>query len=145
MSAPSDTPTYLHGCSATEQARLLKQARLLEATLFNQLEYSGARGLLEVGSGVGAQTEILLRRFPGLHVTGVDLSEAQLVAARAHLERLAWCRERYTCSRPMRATCRSQRVSSMRRFCAGCLNMCPRLRACSTKCGACCCPARRST
>ncbi|OLG34084.1 methyltransferase [Xanthomonas oryzae pv. oryzae] len=96
MSAPSDTPTYLHGCSATEQARLLKQARLLEATLFNQIDYSGARGLLEVGSGVGAQTEILLRRFPGLHVTGVDLSEAQLVAARAHLERLAWCRERYT-------------------------------------------------
>ncbi|RXE18236.1 SAM-dependent methyltransferase, partial [Xanthomonas perforans] len=54
MSAPSDTPTYLHGFSATEQARLLKQARLLETTLFNQIDYSGARRLLEVGSGVGA-------------------------------------------------------------------------------------------
>lgn len=63
MSATSDTPTYLHGFSATEQARLLKQARLLETTLFNQIDYSGARRLLEVGSGVGAQTEILLRRF----------------------------------------------------------------------------------
>ncbi|MGV7203162.1 class I SAM-dependent methyltransferase [Xanthomonas axonopodis pv. cajani] len=96
MSATSDTPTYLHGFSATEQARLLKQARLLETTLFNQIDYSGARRLLEVGSGVGAQTEILLRRFPELHVTGVDLSETQLGAARANLERLAWCRARYT-------------------------------------------------
>ncbi|KRG39245.1 methyltransferase, partial [Stenotrophomonas panacihumi] len=73
----------------------VKQARLLEATLFNQIDYTGVRRLLEVGSGVGAQTEILLRRFPDLHVTGVDLSESQLATARANLERLPWCRERY--------------------------------------------------
>jgi ubiquinone/menaquinone biosynthesis C-methylase UbiE len=95
MAAPTASPTYLHGFSDTEQNRLLKQARLLEATLFNQIDYTGARRLLEVGSGVGAQTEILLRRFPELHVTGVDLSEAQLAAARANLQTLPWCRERY--------------------------------------------------
>ncbi|MDG2526308.1 methyltransferase domain-containing protein [Stenotrophomonas sp. HITSZ_GD] len=95
MSSPIASPTYLHGFSDTEQARLVKQARLLEATLFNQIDYTGARRLLEVGSGVGAQTEILLRRFPELHVTGVDLSEPQLATARANLERLPWCRERY--------------------------------------------------
>ncbi|HEY9255561.1 MAG TPA: methyltransferase domain-containing protein [Stenotrophomonas sp.] len=95
MAAPTASPTYLHGFSDTEQNRLLKQARLLEATLFNQIDYTGARRLLEVGSGVGAQTEILLRRFPELHVTGVDLSEAQLAAARANLQNLPWCRERY--------------------------------------------------
>lgn len=95
MSAPGDTPTCLHGFSATEQARLLKQACLLEPTLFNQIDYGGARRLLEVGSGVGAQTQILLRRFPDLHVTGADLSEAQLGAAWANLQRLlAWCRAR---------------------------------------------------
>ncbi|UYB51575.1 methyltransferase domain-containing protein [Xanthomonas sp. AM6] len=95
MSTP-EAPTYLHGFSGTEQARLLKQARLLEATLFNQIDYTGARRLLEVGSGVGAQTEVLLRRFPDLHVTGVDLSEVQLQAARDNLQRMPWCRERYT-------------------------------------------------
>jgi len=95
MAAPIASPTYLHGFSDTEQNRLLKQARLLEATLFNQIDYTGARRLLEVGSGVGAQTEILLRRFPELHVTGVDLSEAQLAAARANLHSLPWCRDRY--------------------------------------------------
>jgi len=95
MAAPIASPTYLHGFSDTEQSRLAKQARLLEATLFNQIDYTGARRLLEVGSGVGAQTEILLRRFPELHVTGVDLSEAQLAAARANLQNLPWCRDRY--------------------------------------------------
>ena len=95
MAAPIASPTYLHGFSDTEQSRLVKQARLLEATLFNQIDYTGARRLLEVGSGVGAQTEILLRRFPELHVTGVDLSEAQLAAARANLQNLPWCRDRY--------------------------------------------------
>ncbi|PTN55244.1 methyltransferase domain-containing protein [Stenotrophomonas panacihumi] len=95
MTSPIASPTYLHGFSDTEQNRLVKQARLLEATLFNQIDYTGVRRLLEVGSGVGAQTEILLRRFPDLHVTGVDLSESQLATARANLERLPWCRERY--------------------------------------------------
>ncbi|HYG07416.1 MAG TPA: methyltransferase domain-containing protein [Stenotrophomonas sp.] len=95
MTSPTASPSYLHGFSDVEQARLVKQARLLEATLFNQIDYTGARRLLEVGSGVGAQTEILLRRFPELHVTGVDLSEAQLAAARENLQNLPWCRDRY--------------------------------------------------
>lgn len=71
MTPPISSPTYLHGFSGTEQQRLMTQARLLESSIFGQIDYSGARRLLEVGSGVGAQTEILLRRFPELHVTGV--------------------------------------------------------------------------
>ena len=96
MTPPISSPTYLHGFSGTEQERLVTQARLLEPTLFGQIDYSGARRLLEVGSGVGAQTEILLRRFPELHVTGVDLSEAQLAAAAANLSHTPWCSDRYT-------------------------------------------------
>lgn len=65
---------YLHGFSHEEQARLVRQARLTESTIFRNIDYSGARRLMEVGSGVGAQTEILLRRFPDLHATCVDLS-----------------------------------------------------------------------
>lgn len=95
MTPPISSPTYLHGFSSTEQERLMTQARLLEPTIFGHIDYTGVRRLLEVGSGVGAQTEILLRRFPELHVTGVDLSEAQLSTARANLEKTPWCSDRY--------------------------------------------------
>lgn len=89
-------PAYLHGFSSTEQARLMKQARIAESTIFRNIDYTGARRLLEVGSGVGAQTEILLRRFPDLQATCVDLNEAQLAAARDHLGGMPWLDGRYT-------------------------------------------------
>jgi hypothetical protein len=130
MTPPISSPTYLHGFSGTEQQRLMTQARLLESSIFGQIDYSGARRLLEVGSGVGAQTEILLRRFPELHVTGVDLSETQLATARENLARTPWCSDRYTCSRPTPASCRSRRAASTRRSCAGCWSTCRHRRAC---------------
>lgn len=86
---------YLHGFSETEQARLVKQARMAEPVVFRDIDYAGARRLLEVGSGVGAQTEILLRRFPDLHVTCVDLNTAQIEAARANLGARPWLDGRY--------------------------------------------------
>lgn len=91
---PNEFP-YLHGFSPTEQARLVKQARLAETTIFRNVDYGGVERLLEVGSGVGAQTEILLRRFPDLHVTGVDLSQAQLDAAAHRLGAMPWLEGRY--------------------------------------------------
>ncbi|GAB2523575.1 methyltransferase domain-containing protein [Lysobacter humi (ex Lee et al. 2017)] len=91
---PHDT-RYLHGFSKTEQARLLRQARIAEPLVFRDIDYTGARRLLEVGSGVGAQTEILMRRFPELHVTCVDLSEAQLATAREQLAAKPWLEGRY--------------------------------------------------
>mgnify|MGYP003576068638 FL=1 len=93
-SSCSDFP-YLHGFSSTEQARLVKQARLAESTIFHNIDYSNARRLLEIGSGVGAQTEILLRRFPELHATCVDLNDAQIQAARANLGAMPWLEGRY--------------------------------------------------
>ena len=86
---------YLHGFSPTEQARLMKQARLAESTIFRDIDYAGAKRLLEVGSGVGAQTEILLRRFPDLHATCVDLNDQQLEAARINLGSMPWMADRY--------------------------------------------------
>ncbi|HVI58760.1 MAG TPA: methyltransferase domain-containing protein [Luteimonas sp.] len=86
---------YLHGFSATEQARLVKQARLAESTVFHDIDYADARRLLEVGSGVGAQTEILLRRFPDLHATCVDLNGDQVEAARRNLGAMPWLEGRY--------------------------------------------------
>ncbi len=81
----SDFP-YLHGFSPEEQDRLYRQARFSEQTIFASIDFSGQTRLLEVGVGVGAQTEILLRRFPQLKVVGVDRSPRQLEQARIHLD-----------------------------------------------------------
>jgi ubiquinone/menaquinone biosynthesis C-methylase UbiE len=91
----SSSQPYLHGFSRTEQERLVRQARMAESTVFHDIDLSGAKRLLEVGSGVGAQTEILLRRFPDLHVTCVDFNQAQLDAARDNLGARPWLDGRY--------------------------------------------------
>lgn len=59
------------------------------------LPFHRAHRLLEVGCGVGAQTEILLRHFPELHVTGLDASKANLDRAREFLVQLAWTKDRF--------------------------------------------------
>jgi ubiquinone/menaquinone biosynthesis C-methylase UbiE len=56
----------------------------------DRLPFRRRRRLLEVGAGVGAQTEILLRHFPELHVTGVEINDAQIVEARRYLATVPW-------------------------------------------------------
>lgn len=85
--ATTDFP-YLHGFSPVEQERLRKQARFGEFTVYQNINFSNVKDLLEVGCGVGAQTEILLRRFPEVRLTGIDLSSKQLQAARDRLNTL---------------------------------------------------------
>jgi ubiquinone/menaquinone biosynthesis C-methylase UbiE len=89
------TTGYLHGFTPDEQSRLYRQARFLSYKVHDQLPFRRSRQLLEVGCGVGAQTEILLRHFPELHVTGIDASESNLGAARDHLTRLGWAEGRF--------------------------------------------------
>ena len=76
---------YIHGYSVKEQSRLLEQARQLEKYIYPDIDMKGVHHLLEVGCGVGGQTEILLRRFPHIKITSVDISEKQLEVARHHL------------------------------------------------------------
>jgi SAM-dependent methyltransferase len=80
-----DGAGYVHGYSREEQRRLVDQSLYLEPWVFERIRYEGRRRLIEVGCGVGAQLRILARRFPRLHLTGVDRSETQLAAARAVL------------------------------------------------------------
>ena len=47
---------------------------------------SNVHELFELGCGVGAQTEILLRRFPHLRITAVDISAEQLSLAGQRLK-----------------------------------------------------------
>jgi ubiquinone/menaquinone biosynthesis C-methylase UbiE len=86
---------YLHGFSADEQARLQKQARFGEYTIYQNINLSDVTKLLEVGCGVGAQTEILLRRFPDLKVTGIDRSVRQLETARLMLSQIPAAQGRF--------------------------------------------------
>mgnify|MGYP002780974277 CR=1 FL=1 len=82
------TRGYLHGFTQGEQRRLYHQARFMEHRVHDRLPFQRTRRLLEVGCGVGAQTEILLRYFPELHVTGLDAAEPNLEQARAFLSAL---------------------------------------------------------
>jgi len=91
---PADFP-YLHGFTQEEQARLSKQARFGEHTVYQNINFTQARELLEVGCGVGAQSEILLRRFPDMRLTGVDRSPKQLGAAKERLSKLPFAEERF--------------------------------------------------
>lgn len=76
---------YLHGFDEIEQARLVSQANVLEEKIFEKIDFKNPKSILEIGCGVGAQTEILLKRYPNAKVTGIELSEVQLNTAVAYL------------------------------------------------------------
>jgi ubiquinone/menaquinone biosynthesis C-methylase UbiE len=95
-SKTSDKGPYLHGYSAKERARLRRQARVLEPMVHDRLPFWRRRRLVEIGSGVGAQTEILLRRFPDLHVTCVERNPKQIAEAKRFLGTLPWAEGRYS-------------------------------------------------
>lgn len=98
MNKKTDFP-YLHGFSQKEQNRLRQQAEFAEQTIYRDINFSGAQDILEVGSGVGAQSEILLRRFPKINLHGIDLNEKQLNSAKESLQNIPWAQGRYTYSK----------------------------------------------
>lgn len=77
---------YIHGFSKEEQDRLFKQARVHEDLIFSNVDFSSCHEIIEVGSGVGAQTQILLERFPHLNIQCVDASPAQVARAKEELK-----------------------------------------------------------
>jgi ubiquinone/menaquinone biosynthesis C-methylase UbiE len=81
---------YLHGFTKQEQDRLYNQARVFEKDLFVDLvDFKAQSHLIEIGSGVGAQTEILLEKFPHLKIQCVDASATQVARAKHHLKTYA--------------------------------------------------------
>ncbi len=89
------SPDYLHGFNDAEQLRLYQQARFLEQMVFSHIDLSGVSHLLEVGVGVGAQSEIILRRFPQLQLTGIDRSEKQIRQAETFLQKIPYAKDRF--------------------------------------------------
>ncbi len=53
--------------------------------VFAGVEFSRGATILEVGCGVGAQTRILLDRFPSITIRAVDISSEQVARARQYL------------------------------------------------------------
>ncbi len=89
-----NTRGYVHGFTRGEEERLYRQARFLEPRVHEGLPFRRAKNLIEVGSGVGAQTDVLLRRYPDLHVTGIDASAPNLERAKKHMATLPWSKGR---------------------------------------------------
>jgi ubiquinone/menaquinone biosynthesis C-methylase UbiE len=77
---------YIHGFDKTEQDRLFKQARVHEEIIFSQVDFSQCKDIIEIGSGVGAQTQILLERYPQAHISCLDFSTEQVARAQQALQ-----------------------------------------------------------
>lgn len=76
---------YLHGFIPEEQQRLMDQAGVLGSLIYPRIDFAGCRKLLEIGSGVGAQTETLLKLYPEIQITCVDYSQSQIDRAQQNL------------------------------------------------------------
>jgi ubiquinone/menaquinone biosynthesis C-methylase UbiE len=77
---------YVHGYSDRETQRLQEQSLILEELLHAGTSYPADSRVLEVGCGVGAQTMILLKRNPGIHLTSLDMSAESVQKARESVE-----------------------------------------------------------
>jgi ubiquinone/menaquinone biosynthesis C-methylase UbiE len=76
---------YIHSFDPVEQARLIRQGRVLAPYIQRHVDFTGCADVLEVGCGVGAQLHVLLQRFPKGRFTGIDRSPVQLDHARQFL------------------------------------------------------------
>ncbi|MBK9272672.1 MAG: class I SAM-dependent methyltransferase [Saprospiraceae bacterium] len=81
----SSEQEYLHGFSEEEQKRLLAQNQVLSPDIYAWLDFGRCKNLLEIGCGVGAQMIAILKKYPNIKVTGLDLNEKQITKAQEFL------------------------------------------------------------
>ncbi|MHC5597354.1 MAG: class I SAM-dependent methyltransferase [Nostoc sp.] len=79
LSKNDESDKYIHGYTADEQDRLIRQSNFLASYIY--IDLSHCHHIIEVGCGVGAQIQQLLTRWPHLKITGVDISIAQISRA----------------------------------------------------------------
>ncbi|EOZ95963.1 methyltransferase [Indibacter alkaliphilus LW1] len=94
MDSKTKAYKYIHGYQEVEQERLREQASVIERPIYDYIDFSKVEELLEVGSGVGAQTEILLRRWPQLKITGVEYESKQIRKALDNMKALGYGKEK---------------------------------------------------
>ncbi len=72
---------YVHGYNEFETTRLNDQASTLNSILHHDSIYRRYSKVLEIGCGVGAQTEILCRNNPDIRLTSIDISAESIKIA----------------------------------------------------------------
>jgi ubiquinone/menaquinone biosynthesis C-methylase UbiE len=77
---------YLHGYTDHEQQRLLQQAQILSNYIYPAFDFEGMTHVLELGCGSGGQTLELLKRYPHIRITALDISAEQISKAKKNLE-----------------------------------------------------------
>jgi ubiquinone/menaquinone biosynthesis C-methylase UbiE len=88
---------YLHGYRPEERERLRRQAAFLAGKVHDGLPFASCRKLLEVGCGVGAQSELLLQSFPQVKLVGIDVNAAQVDTAAHRLGPAFGARAEFRC------------------------------------------------
>ena len=89
---------YVHGYGDREAHRLADQAGMLADLLHADTRYPAGSRVLELGCGVGAQTELLVAGSPGIELVALDRSARSLALARRRLAGshpgawVCWCR-----------------------------------------------------
>jgi len=76
---------YIHGYNEEEFQRLLHQAEFLAPYIFENLDFSATKRILEPGCGVGAQTRILAEISPNAEVIAFDSAESPILKAKEWL------------------------------------------------------------
>lgn len=79
---------YIHGYTQKEARRLVDQATSIEEYLHVDSIWEKDARILEVGCGVGAQTQIIAAKNPDAHFTSIDISEASIKLARKKIKAL---------------------------------------------------------
>ncbi|MEN9581050.1 MAG: hypothetical protein RJA70_4059 [Pseudomonadota bacterium] len=87
---------YLHGYSPEEARRLRAQADHLAPWVFSVRPLDGCRRILEVGSGVGGQTALILKLYPGACVTALEREHSSHEACVEWLKSVPGASERVT-------------------------------------------------
>jgi trans-aconitate methyltransferase len=78
---------YVHGYTAEESVRLVKQAKPLGDLFHDDLGFSPGQKVLEVGCGVGGQTVLLAKKWPDTEFVSIDKEVAFIRQASEHLEK----------------------------------------------------------
>lgn len=77
---------YLHGYDQGEFHRLVEQAEFLGPEIFQQIDLSFSKQLLEPGCGAGAQTRFLAMRAPSAQILSFDRAEDPIAFAKNWLK-----------------------------------------------------------
>lgn len=77
---------YIHGYSKEEAKRLNDQATSVSEFLHYDSIWDEGSKILEVGCGVGAQTEIIARKNSGCQIVSIDIAEESIMQAKEKIQ-----------------------------------------------------------